>query len=249
FRGAMNRATPLQAMGMRESARDIGAEEAVSDEFADTDLSAADDDQGERARFRQAMLDDANEDLASFGFRVFSVSFQRIGDSFEYNSSLATKAVAQKRKEVEIEEARLASEAETAESDGQKRESIAESTADEQIVQADERLGKVREDTQSRISRASKEADANIARAKSDAQVAVERSEEELQGLRNQTQVTIKPEFDKQAAEVIAEGRNQAVRIRREVRNEMLGKQADMLARAGSRGRIPMFVQGQLPRL
>ncbi|WP_251977187.1 SPFH domain-containing protein [Salinicola avicenniae] len=242
FRGAMNRTTPLQAMGMVESVEKVNAGETPEEETISTD-------EGERARFRQDMLDDANEDLASFGFRVFSVSFQRIWDSSDYISSLATKAVAHKRQAVEIQEARLEAEAENAESDGRRRESIARSQADESIVEAEQNLGIAREESQARIDQAQKEAAAQIARAQSQAQVEVENAENELQTLRNQSEVTLKPEYEAQAAEIVAEGNDQAIRIRQGVRNRMLEQQAEMIGKAGRYGRIPMFVQGQLPHL
>lgn len=242
FRGAMNRTTPLQAMGMVESVQKVDAGELP----AEASISA---DEGERARFRQDMLDDANEDLASFGFRVFSVSFQRIWDGSDYISSLATKAVAQKRQVVEIQEARLEAEAETAESDGRRRESIARSQANEAIVEAEKRLGIAREESRAKIDQAEKEAEAQIARAESLAQVGVKNAENELQGLRNQTEITLKPTFEKKSAEIIAEGNNEAVSIRQGVRNELLKRQADIIGKSTQYGRIPIFVQGPLPRL
>ena len=151
FRGAMNRTTPLEAMGMVESVEKVNAGE----------LPQADDTtrvgEGERAHFRQEMLEDANEDLSSFGMKVVSVAFQRIWDSSDYISNLATKSVAHKRQEVEVQEARLAAVAESAESDSERRQAIAKAQADEAIVEAQQRLGLVEQECNARIEQARQE--------------------------------------------------------------------------------------------
>ncbi len=94
FRGALNKATPLEAIGMQESNSEDDEEVTVS-----TD--------GERAQFRNALLEDINSDIASFGMKVVSVSLQKIWDTSNYIGNLAQKTLAEKRQDVEIEEAKL----------------------------------------------------------------------------------------------------------------------------------------------
>ena len=105
FRGALNKATPLQAIGMDDS----------------PDNSNEGTEMGERAQFRAELLEDINSDLRSFGMKVVSVSLQKIWDTSNYIANLAQKTLAEKRRQVEIEESRLRAIAEQAESDARKQ--------------------------------------------------------------------------------------------------------------------------------
>ena len=109
FRAALNKTTPLQAIGMEESA-DIGAEGAgaTNGTAAAVSTSVPADAEGERATFRKVLLEDCQQDLSAFGMQVVSVSLQRIWDTSNYIANLANKTLSHKRQEVEIEEARLA---------------------------------------------------------------------------------------------------------------------------------------------
>ncbi|MFP4550702.1 MAG: SPFH domain-containing protein, partial [Spirochaetales bacterium] len=60
FRGALNKATPLEAIGMADS---------YDDEDSTSEAAQA-IDHGERAQFRQELLRDINSDLSSFGMKV-----------------------------------------------------------------------------------------------------------------------------------------------------------------------------------
>ena len=102
FRGALNKATPLQAIGMEESWREEGEDDAEGNAPPPTNGQ-----RGERAQFRNELFADINSDLSSFGMRVVSVSLQKIWDTSTYIANLAQKTLAQKRQQVEIEEARL----------------------------------------------------------------------------------------------------------------------------------------------
>lgn len=66
FRGALNKATPLQAIGMEDDAD------------GSPTTAAAGRDLGERAQFRAELVEDINSDLRSFGMKVVSVSLQKI---------------------------------------------------------------------------------------------------------------------------------------------------------------------------
>lgn len=244
FRGAMNRTTPLEAMGMVES-----VEMVDNGEMPDEDESQLKSGDGERAHFRQEMLEDANEDLSSFGMKVVSVAFQRIWDSSDYISNLATKSIAHKRQEVEVQEARLAALADSAESDSERRQRIAESQADESITAAQQKLGVAEQECNARIEQAKQEADAGIAMSQNEAQAKVETARSELQEYKNTSDVTLKAENERKAAEIVAKGDNDAVNITRGVRNDLLARKAKLLASAGEKGRVPLFVQQQLGTL
>lgn len=243
FRGAMNRTTPLEAMGMVDSVEMVDAGEVPDDKEP---VSAGD---GDRARFRQEMLEDTNEDLSSFGMKVVSVSFQRIWDSSDYISNLATKSVAHKRQEVEVQEARLAAVADSAESDGERRQTIARAQADEAIVAAQQKLGIAQQECDARIEQTKQEADAGIARSQNEAQAKVETARSDLQRYKNTSDVTLRAEKSRRAAEILAEGDNDAVNITRGVRNDLLARKAKLLSSAGDNGRVPLFVQQQLGTL
>ena len=99
FRGALNKTTPLQAIGMVESVeqRDRAGE---GDSLARGDTDPDDDVEGERAQFRAELLRDSNQDLSTFGMRVVSVSLQKIWDTSNYIANLANKTLSRKRQEV-----------------------------------------------------------------------------------------------------------------------------------------------------
>ena len=82
FQGTLNKATPLEAIGMADS---------YEDEEEGTAEAATAIDQGERARFRQELLNGINSDLSSFGMKVVSVSLQKIWDTSNYIANLAQK--------------------------------------------------------------------------------------------------------------------------------------------------------------
>ncbi len=240
FRGALNKATPLQAIGMAES---------IDDEGAEGTEAAEELEQGERAQFRSELLADINSDLRSFGMQVVSVSLQKIWDTSNYIANLAQRTLAQKRQQVEIEEARLRALAEQAESDGERRIKVAKSQADEKIVAAREKLEVYRQESEAQIEQARLEADSMIEEAQNRGQRDIQEKLVELQRLHNQTNVTLKAEAEEMAARTLAEGEQEAVAIREEARNQILQQKVDMLAKAGKAGRAVLFIQQQLPRL
>ena len=256
LRAAMSRTTPLEALGMVESAEELEGE-ATSEEGSDTSgasrKKASSDESGSqeggRSRFRRELLNDSNEDLSSFGMRVVSVSFQRIWDSSGYIANLATKSVARKRREIEIEEAKLRAQAEGAESDAVRRQENAKNQAEEKIAEAEKASGVTERECKAQVERARQEAEAEIAKAKSEAQEKVAEAQVELQATKNVSEVTLKAEYEKEAADLVAQGDDQAIRTRREVRNKLLQEKVDLLKQAEGTARLPLFVQQQLGQL
>ena len=241
FRGALNKATPLQAIGMEESWR----EEADDDEEA-TDHG---DDRGERAQFRNELLKDINSDLSSFGMKVVSVSLQKIWDTSNYIANLAQKTLAEKRQQVEIEESRLRARAEQAESDAERRVGIAKSQADELILAAREKLEVYRRESKGQIEQARLKADSGIVEATNKIERDIQIQLVALQSLKNQTKVTLEASAREMAAEIIAKGQEEATRTQEGVRNDILSQKVDVLGSAGDAGRTVLFIQQQLPHL
>ena len=239
FRGALNKATPLQAIGMAEN---------HEEELAEGDASTA-IDQGERAQFRRELLKDIDTDLSSFGMRVVSVSLQKIWDSSNYIANLAQKTLAAKRQEVEIEEARLRAIADKAESDSARRTTVAQNQADEKILTAQEKLEVYRREAQGSIERARLEADHSIVEAKNRGESLVQEQLVELQKLKNQTGVTLKARAEERAAEIIAAGEQESVGIIESTRNELLAQKVELLKSSGQAGKLVVFMQQQLPHL
>lgn len=240
FRGALNKATPLEAIGMADSYQE---EDEVTAEAA-TAI-----DQGERAQFRQELLNDINSDLSSFGMKVVSVSLQKIWDTSNYIANLAQKTLAQKRQQVEIEEARLRARAEKAESDAERRVKLAKSKADGQIIAAREKLEVYRRESVAKIEQARLEAAHATEEARNRGEQQVQQQQIELQKLRNQSGVTLQATADEQSAEIIAEGEQSAIDIMERTRNDLLRQKAEMLTTGGDAGRAVLFIQQQLPRL
>lgn len=241
FRGALNKATPLQAIGMEESWRE------ESDD--DSDQEPPDGERGERAQFRNELFADINSDLSSFGMRVVSVSLQKIWDTSNYIANLAQKTLAQKRQQVEIEEARLRARAEQAESDSERRIEVAKSKANEQIIAAREKLEMYRRESTAQIEQVRLEADSGIEEAKNRSEQLVQSELVELQELKNQTGVTLKAKADEEAAQTIAEGERGAITVVEQIRNTILSQKVEMLAKSGDAAKAVLFMQQQLPRL
>lgn len=239
FRGALNKATPLQAIGMAES---------YEEENVEGDASRA-IDQGERAQFRRELLKDIDADLSSFGMRVVSVSLQKIWDTSNYIANLAQKTLAMKRQQVEIEEARLRAIADKAESDSGRRTTVAKNQADEKILAATQNLEVYRREAQGAIERAKLEADHAIEAAQNKGESLVQEQLVELQKLKNQTEVTLKAEAERKAAEIIASGDQDSVNIVESTRNEILRQKVEMVKSSGQTGKLVLFVQQQLPHL
>jgi len=238
FRGALNKAIPLEAIGMTEA----NIEESTSNT-----LTAL--EKGERAQFRQELLKDINSDLANFGMKVVSVSLQKIWDTSNYIANLAEKTLAEKRQQVEIEEARLSAIAQKAESDAERRIAVAKSKADSEILKAKEKLDIYREQSVAMIDAARLEADSAIEAAINKGESAVQSQYVVLQKLKNQTEVTLKAEAETKAAEIRAEGEKRVTEIIEQTRNEILKQKVAMLAEAGDIGKLVLFVQQQLPEL
>ncbi|MDE0219755.1 MAG: SPFH domain-containing protein [Spirochaetaceae bacterium] len=246
FRGALNKTTPLQAIGMLES---VDEEDRVGEGGVRAEAgSDSADAEGERAQFRAELLRDSNQDLATFGMRVVSVSLQKIWDTSNYIANLANKTLSRKRQEVEIEEARLKAQAERAESDAKRREAVAENTANEKIIAAQQELEVLRRTAEAEVEQSRLEADSAIERADSEGERAVQEIAVELRKLKNVSDVTLEADTKRQAAEILASGQNQAVQIVESTQNDLLDQKARMVAEADV-GRIALFVQQQLPGL
>lgn len=232
FRGALNKASPLQAIGME----DVGSEEGGSDI-------------GERAQFRAELLEDINSDLRSFGMKVVSVSLQKIWDTSNYIANLAQKTLAEKRRQVEIEESRLRAIAEQAESDAHKRIEVSKSAADEAIIAAREELEVYRRESAGLIEEAKLKADQAIAEARNAGEAAVQGEFIELQKLRNQSSVTLEAVALEEAARIRADGERQAVAFTQSARNEILKTKAELLSHYGDDASSVLFLQQKLPGL
>jgi flotillin len=232
FRGALNKATPLQAIGME----DVGNDEGQSDV-------------GERAQFRGELLEDINSDLRSFGMKVVSVSLQKIWDTSNYIANLAQKTLAEKRRQVEIEESRLRAIADQAESDARKRIEVSRSQADEAIIAARETLEVYRRESAGLVEESKLKADQAIAEARNAGESAVQSQLISLRLLHNQSEVTIQAEAQEEAARTVAEGDREAVSLRQAARNEILKTKAGLLARYGDDASSVLFLQQKLPAL
>jgi regulator of protease activity HflC (stomatin/prohibitin superfamily) len=232
FRGALNKATPLQAIGMEDTG-ETGDEGAV----------------GERAQFRAELLADINSDLRSFGMKVVSVSLQKIWDTSNYIANLAQKTLAEKRRQVEIEESRLWAIAEQAESDAHKRMAVAKNQADEAIIAARQELEVYRGEAAGRIKEAKFKAEQAIAEAANSGEAMVQAVLIELQKLKNLTAVTLEAEAQEEEAQIIAEGERAAVGIHQSARNDILKKKVELLAHYGDDAASVIFLKQKLPLL
>lgn len=223
FRGALNKATPLQAIGM-------------DDEH----------EGGERAQFRHELLKDINSDLSHFGVKVVSVSLQKIWDTSNYIANLAQKTLARKRQEVEIQEAKLQAQAEQAESDSARRIFVARNTANEKILAARRKLELFERESEGAIRKAALEADSSIQEAENRAQRQVQELTVTLNLIKNKTGITLEAGARRQAAACQAEGEYEAARLVEEARNKVLQTKANLLSQSND-GSLVLFVQQQLP--
>ncbi|MAG13269.1 MAG: hypothetical protein CMN78_01600 [Spirochaetales bacterium] len=239
FRGALNKATPLQAIGMEESWKEEEEDDSVQ----------RDGGQGDRAQFRAELLNDINSDLSSFGMKVVSVSLQKIWDTSNYIANLAQKTLAQKRQQVEIEEARLRARAEQTESDSERRVKVANNRANEQIIASREKLEVYRRESQGMIEKAKLEADSSIDEATNRAERLVQEQLVELQNLKNKTGVTLEVHAQEKATQIIAEGQRDAVSIEEQTRNQILDRKVKILKDSEKAGQVVLFIQQQLPHL
>ncbi|MFW6366280.1 MAG: SPFH domain-containing protein, partial [Spirochaetota bacterium] len=236
FRGALNKATPLEAIGMQETQTDLEDSGSISKT-------------GERAQFRNALLEDINSDIASFGMKVVSVSLQKIWDTSNYIGNLAQKTLAEKRQDVEIEEARLRAKAEQAESNAKRRIEIAKAKANEQIIHAREKLEIYTRESEATINQASLEADSKIEGARNRGLREIEELNIELRKLKNRTDILIKENADMKAAQLVSEGEREAVKIVENARNQILEQKVDIISQAGNIGYAVLFIQQQMPHL
>jgi len=229
FRGALNKATPLQAIGMEDTADDGVA--------------------GERAHFRAELFSDINADLRSFGMKVVSVSLQKIWDTSNYIANLAQKTLAEKRQEVEIEESRLRAIADQAESDAGRRMEVAKNKANEAIIAARKELEVYRRESNGLIKEATIMADQSIAQAANSGEAAVQNILVELQKLKNKTALTLEAEALEEKARIIASGDQEAVSIKRAARNAILKGKAELISKYGNDAQAILFLQEKLPHV
>lgn len=205
--------------------------------------------QGERAHFRNELLRDSNSDLSNFGMKVVSVSLQKIWDTSNYIGNLAQKTLAQKRKQVEIEEARLRSIADQAESDAKRRIGVAKSQADERIIAAQQKLEVYRQEADAQIQRASLEADNSVLEASNRGQRDVQEFAVELKKLQNFSNVVLEEEAKRQAAEILAAGDGEAVTVTEQAKNSIFGQKTDLVTQSGDIGKAILFLKQKLPGL
>lgn len=262
FRAALNKTTPLQAIGMVESAD--GVEDVELVEIADEAFNTSTgtqvvtqgndqivtqrDAEGERAIFRQVLLEDCQQDLSTFGIEVVSVSLQRIWDTSSYIANLANKTLSRKRKEVEIEEARLAARAERAESDSERRMEVSVSQADQSILEIKQEVEVYRRQCDAAINRSRLESDSAISEAESQGQRQVEEMKVELQELKNRSEVTLLAEAQRRAAEIVAGGDAESINVVKAAENDLLEQKVALLTEAGDAGKVALFIN-QFPTL
>jgi flotillin len=232
FRGALNKASPLQAIGMEDSSSDDGT-----------------NDLGERAQFRAELLKDINSDLRSFGMKVVSVSLQKIWDTSNYIANLAQKTLAEKRRAVEIEEARLRAISQQAESDSERRIQVAKSTADEKIIATRQELEVFRREATGSVQETRLTADQSIEEAKNLGESLVQVEQIKLAELENRSAVTLEATAREETARILAEGEREAIMIRETARNEVLARKARLLGEFGKDAASILFVQQKLPAL
>lgn len=232
FRGALNKTTPLQTIGMEDPNADEG----------DAAL-------GERAQFRAELLADINSDLRSFGMKVVSVSLQKIWDTSNYIANLAQKTLADKRREVEIQEAQLKATAAQAESDGQRREQVAKAQADERILSTSQILEVYKRESAGQVQEVALKAEQSIEEAKNRGEAAVQAELITLAELKNRSAVTMEAKAREEAARILADGQREATLVREAARNEILARKAALLSRFGADAASLMFMQQKLPAL
>lgn len=237
FRGALNKATPLEAIGMDDYAEAILKQDLKSS------------NEGDRAQFRKEMIKDINSDISAFGMRVVSVSLQKIWDTSNYIANLSKDKLAKKREEVEIEEARLKSLAEKAESDARKEIELAKSKAREDILNAREFLEMYRRESEASINRSKNEAANKIQEAFNKAQAEIEQLKGELQSLKNQTELLLEEDARKQAQEIVAEGEEKSSETIENAKNNILEQKIKLLENGKGVGNMVIFIQQQLPHL
>ena len=236
FRGALNKATPLQAIGMDE----VGGPDETAPGAATL---------SERAQFRAELVKDIDSDLRSFGMKVVSVSLQKIWDGSSYIANLAQKTLAEKRRQVEIEESRLRAIAAQAESDSQRRIQVAKSEADEKIVQARQELEVFRREAQGSVQEATLTAAQSVEEARNKGEALVQTALVALQELKNKSGTTLQAGALEAAARVLAEGEREAIGVREGARNEVLRAKSQLLARFGDDAASLLFLQQKLPGL
>jgi len=239
FRGALNKATPLQAIGMEDDGGDLGP----------ASTAVAEREMGERAQFRAELVQDINSDLRSFGMKVVSVSLQKIWDGSNYIANLAQKTLAEKRRQVEIEESRLRAIAAQAESDSERRIQVAKAKADERIIAARQALEVYRRESQGAIQEANLTADQSIEEAKNKGEALVQTELVALQELKNQSQTVLEAAAREEAAHIVAEGEREAVSIREAARNEILAQKARLIEKFGDAAASLLFLDQKLPGL
>jgi flotillin len=237
FRGALNKATPLEAIGMEDYVD-------ISDKTqSKTSL------EGERAQFRKEMIKDINSDISAFGMKVVSVSLQKIWDTSNYIANLSKEKLAKKREEVEIEEARLKSLAEKAESDARRDIDLAKSKAREAVLTAQEKLEMYRRESDASIDQAKNEAVNKIQEQFNKAQAEIEEYKRQMQELRNQTEMLLLEDAEKDAQEIISFGEEKSSEIIENAKNHILEQKIKLLENGKGVGNMVIFVQQQLPYL
>ncbi len=223
FRGALNKSTPLQAIGMEDK------------DNSETSVK--------RSKFREDLLADINEDLKSFGMTVVSVSLQRIWDSSSYIDNLSQKKLAAKKQDVEVQEAYFSSIGDKAVSDSKRRCSVAQNNADTSIIKAKEELEVFRRECQGQIKQAQAQAKNRVSEALNNAEKEIQENHVELNALKNQSEVTIIAESKKVAAEIISEGQAERITIIEGAKNYVLEQKMKLLNENGSIANTVMFIQ------
>jgi regulator of protease activity HflC (stomatin/prohibitin superfamily) len=70
-----------------------------------------------------------------------------------------------------------------------------------------------------------------------------------LQELKNLSEVTVHADMQRRAAEILAAGESEAIRIVQQAENDLLQQKAHLLAESGDFGKIALFVQQRLAGL
>ncbi len=274
FRAALSQATPLEVVGMsrsidfeveqtgRDATKKLLGDNVTFDDEAEPEGGESggsgrpgttdrfnNGERGERAAFRDNLIEHLNDDLSSFGMSVVSVSVKSVLDTSNYLSNLASRSVAMQQRVIEMEEDRLRSWANAEESKSERRQQVAKNKTEERISAARRKLGLADEDRKARVRQAELEAEARIAEARSKNRIEVARLHNDLQEQRNYTEVTAKADFDRRAAEIVGTGRAEAAEIRQNAHNDLTREKAKLLTECPRSGATVLFVEEQLEGL
>src|SRR5690606_22734938 len=182
------------------------------------------------------------------GLHLDTLKIQNVSDEVDYLDSIGRKRIAEVLRDAEISESDAKREAENAVAEADATGRVAREQAETIIQQKQNELRRIRAELEAQVQAAEENAKGNAEAARAEAAQELESVRINLENLRLQADQVIPAEIEREAAEVLAEGRAAPIEARAQATAKALSLLGEAWKDAGDNA-MDIFVVQQVERI